>query len=107
MLELRSHNGADKYEVMNQIHEDVGIIYSYDVEMKKRINYILLKIGNYENVEKIWKDRVHKYAQMEKILPYVKFELIRIPQSHINQEELDKIFNNTGYLERYLKRKLN
>ena len=84
---IRSENG----EIINKVKNPGAVI---DFKLG-----VLLKIGEYESMEEYYNIMREKYLAANFIDEANSLAYMELPK---NQEEIDKIFQNTGYIEKYL-----
>lgn len=92
----------DHKETYNTIisGKELSIIYFYDIGNKYNSS-VLYKIGDREQIEKIYNNRREAFKKMENV--GVRYEMFSINTDNITQEEVDRLFNNSGYINRFLK----
>lgn len=85
---IRSADG----EVINKVENPGAVV---DCEMK-----ILLKIGEFEDMEEYYDIMRNRYLSANFVDQANSLAYMHLPK---DQEEIDKIFQNTGYIEKYMK----
>ena len=93
----------DKDEIYNEITEDsIGIIYEYD---SANNTYMLINIGNKSFIDAFYARESVKYQNIERSMNNsIKFSILSIDTNSISQDELDKIFNISGYIGIYIEK---
>lgn len=94
---IRTDTGDVLQHIISGKH--LGILYSID-ETRRYVT--LHKIGELISIQNIYVANKEKYDIMKGVGE--TFEIFSVPVDNITQEEVDKIFQNTGYLKVFLER---
>lgn len=78
-------------EVINKV-KNPGAVVDYELG-------ILLKIGEYEDMKEYYEIMRNKYIVANFVSEANSLAYMNLPK---DQEEIDKIFQNTGYIKKYI-----